>query len=138
MEFEVPLLNPFKKPDAWAYCPLGDETAAGPAVSGVAAAAVGGAAVGAVVDAAAADAAAKKKEKKRKPQFSPNPNEDPTLSQEEKDDSPTGAALAIVPPPPPPEGLLSLTEGKTQYMKFFKQVNKQAKTSPSAKSGKKK
>jgi hypothetical protein len=60
------------------------------------------------------------------------------LSQEEKDDSPTGAALAIVPPPPPPEGLLSLTEGKTQYMKFFKQVNKQAKTSPSAKSGKKK
>jgi hypothetical protein len=30
------------------------------------------------------------------------------------------------------------TPQKTQYMKFFKQVNKQAKTSPLAKGGKKK
>jgi len=51
-----------------------------------------------------------KKQKKRKPQFSPNPHEDPTSSQEETDDDMGN----VVPPPPPPpaplEGLRSPTE----------------------------
>jgi hypothetical protein len=55
-------------------------------------------------------APAVKKQKKRKPQFSPNPNEDPTTSQEETDDDMGN----VVPPPPPPpaslEGLRSPTE----------------------------
>jgi hypothetical protein len=50
------------------------------------------------------------KQKKRKPQFSPNPNEDPTSSQEASDDDMGN----LVPPPPPPpaplEGLRSPTK----------------------------
>jgi hypothetical protein len=44
------------------------------------------------------------KQKKRKPKFSPNPNEDPTSSQDEKDDMDDSPTI-IVPPPPPLEGL---------------------------------
>jgi len=68
--------------------------AAGGAAAGGAAAggAAGGAAAGApaagapAAGAPAAGAPAAVKQKKRKPQFSPNPNEDPTTSQEETDD----------------------------------------------------
>ena len=57
----------------------------------LAAAAAGDAAAGAAAGVAAggapaAGAPAAVKQKKRKPQFSPNPNEDPTTSQEETDD----------------------------------------------------
>jgi hypothetical protein len=60
----------------------------------------------------AAGAPAAVKQKKRKPQFSPNPNEDPTSSQEEKDDDIDNSPTRIVPPPPPAplEGLRSPTE----------------------------
>ena len=62
------------------------------------------------MEGAAAGVGGVNKQKKRNPQFSPNPNEDPTTSQEETD-----ADMGnVVPPPPPPlaplEGLRSPTE----------------------------
>ncbi len=75
------------------------------------AATVCGASGGSAADSAAGGGAAAVKQKKRKQKFCPNPNKDPTLSQEEKDNNMDNFLTVIVQPPTPLiEGLRSPTE----------------------------
>ncbi len=75
------------------------------------AATVCGASVGGAADSAAGGGGAAVMQKKRKQKFSPNPNKDPTSSQEEKDDNMDNSPTVIVQPLPSLiEGLRSTTE----------------------------